>query len=489
MRMNQYKHLTLYQLCTLIQTTIDSVFSNDYYWITAEILSLQVRLGHCYLSLIEKNQEGTEPVVEIKGIIWKNNYERINAKFKNITGFDLKPDIKVLLLVGVRYSPRYGLNLYIYDIQGEYTLGQMYLDRKKTIEELQRLGILENNKKIPLPLVPQRIAILSSLDSKGFEDFITTLKNNKFGYQFYVKLFPVVLQGPNVGPSITRRIAEIHQKYQGQFDVIAILRGGGGNVDLTGFNNLELAKAICLSTIPVITGIGHTTDISVADEVAAIPCQTPTAAASWIINQFFAFEKFLSSYSQNLAYYTQHYLVEQQQNVEHLTFQLKQVIRSFLDAEAQQTETYSQKIAWQTIQYLRHEQNWIIETFQTIRHVSSRLFQHHFSRIQQYILTLQHKLQHIFLHENTHLQHVNTLIRTFIKSYLLQQEQWIGHIGKLIEAYNPRNILKKGFTISKQNNKIITTAEQINSSIPLQTIFKDGTVISEIQEINKTTDI
>ena len=156
------------------------------------------------------------------------------------------------------------------------------LDRQKTIEELKKKGIFHLNKTVEIPLVPQKIAVLSAIDSKGFEDFMSVLKNNQYGYGFNVHLFSVVLQGNKAAETIAEQLEYIGQN-KDKYDIIAIVRGGGGNVDLQCYNSYTLSEAVTLSPLPIITGIGHTTDISVTDEVACIHKETPTAVAQHII--------------------------------------------------------------------------------------------------------------------------------------------------------------------------------------------------------------
>jgi exodeoxyribonuclease VII large subunit len=167
----QDKIISLHDLALIIESQIKDSFGDQYFWITAELSSIHVRRGHCYLNLIDKDSGSAFPKAEMKGIIWQNNYERINEKFKSITGFSLKQDITILFLCYINYSPRYGLSLNIVDIKGEYTLGEMMQDRQKTIELLIKNSLYFKNKQLQLPVAPQRIAALSALDSKGFERF------------------------------------------------------------------------------------------------------------------------------------------------------------------------------------------------------------------------------------------------------------------------------------------------------------------------------
>ncbi|HFB61865.1 MAG TPA: exodeoxyribonuclease VII large subunit, partial [Bacteroidetes bacterium] len=284
---NNRKIYSLQEISSGISRAIQRAFP-DYYWIKAEIAKLNFypKSGHCYPDLVEK-QNGLVKA-QIRANIWAGNYRTIQQKFKAVTGEPLKDGLKVLFLARVNYHEHYGLALNILDVEPSFTLGEMAREKQQTIERLKQEGLFEENKKRQLPLLPKRVAVISVETSKGYSDFKNVLENNAWHYRFRLTLFPALLQGDGAVASITsqlKSIAEIRQA----FDVVAIIRGGGGDVGLNAYDNYHLAKAVALCPLPVIAGIGHSTNLTVVQMVAFANKITPTEAGHFLIQQFHNF--------------------------------------------------------------------------------------------------------------------------------------------------------------------------------------------------------
>ena len=278
---------SLYELNTAIKSVISTAFS-EAYWVTAEIAELKCnQRGHCYLELVEKDDDKT--VAQTKATIWAYEYRKLSHKFQTATNEPLRPGMKIMLLAVVNFHEVYGLSLNIRDIDPTYTLGEMARKRKEVIERLRKDGLLELNKVLPLPLVPQRIAVISSPTAAGYGDFFNQLDSNRYGYQFVHVLFPALMQGQNAEGSIIEALRKIG-KYRHLFDVAVIIRGGGSAVDLNCFDNYSLAAQIARCPLPVITGIGHEKDDTVADIVAHTRMKTPTAVAEFLVSGLRSFE-------------------------------------------------------------------------------------------------------------------------------------------------------------------------------------------------------
>ncbi len=278
---------SLYELNTAIKSAISTAFS-EAYWVTAEIAELKCnQRGHCYLELVEK--DGDKTVAQTKATIWAYEYRKLGHKFQTATNESIRPGMKIMLLAVVNFHEVYGLSLNIRDIDPTYTLGEMARKRKEVIERLRKEGLLELNKGLLLPLVPQRIAVISSPTAAGYGDFFTQLDTNRHGYQFVHVLFPALVQGQDAEGSIIEALRKIG-KYRHLFDVAVIIRGGGSAVDLSCFDNYALAAEIAGCPLPVITGIGHEKDDTVADIVAHTRMKTPTAVAEFLVSGLKSFE-------------------------------------------------------------------------------------------------------------------------------------------------------------------------------------------------------
>ena len=278
------KVYTLSELCDRIGIGIKSEFY-DSVLVTAEISGLQLRNGHCYMELIEKGENNSLHKARIRAVCWASTYSMLSAYFREETGQSLQNGMKVLVEVEVTFHNVYGLSLNITGIDPKYTLGDMLQQREQTIKRLKDDGIFDMNRLLETPTLPHRIAVISSADAAGYEDFCNQLTNNVQHYSFKITLFDATMQGDNAAKSICNALSIIAEDYL-KFDVVLITRGGGSSNDLTCFDDYTLCSYIAQFPLPVITAIGHTKDISVADQVAKSALKTPTAAAAFIIEQF-----------------------------------------------------------------------------------------------------------------------------------------------------------------------------------------------------------
>ena len=278
---------SLYELNAVIKSAVNAVFP-EACWVTAEIAELKCnQRGHCYLELVEKDNDNT--IAQSKATIWAYEYRKLSSKFQTATGEPVRPGMKILFLAVVNFHEVYGLSLNIRDIDPTYTLGDMARKRKEVIERLRKEGLLELNKGLVLPMVPQRIAVISSPTAAGYGDFFSQLDSNPYGYQFMHILFPALMQGTDAAGSVIAALRKV-SKYRHLFDVAVVIRGGGSAVDLSCFDNYELASHVARCPLPVITGIGHEKDDTVADIVAHTRMKTPTAVAEFLVSGIRSFD-------------------------------------------------------------------------------------------------------------------------------------------------------------------------------------------------------
>jgi len=276
--------ITLYDLAVLIRRTIDQGLPNTYL-VTAEIQSLSVnRSGHAYLELVEKSEQGDRVISQARATIWAGQYRMIKAYFESATGRQLQSGIRIMVKAKVNYHEIYGLSLNITDILPEYTVGEIAMQRQRTIDQLKADGIFDMNRTLALPRLVQRIAVISSATAAGYGDFCKQLQGNQYGYYFSATLFEAAVQGDGAAASIIEALDSIAE-CRDQFDCVAIIRGGGSKTDLACFDQLAISQHICQFPLPIITGIGHDRDESVADLVANTPLKTPTAVAQFLIDR------------------------------------------------------------------------------------------------------------------------------------------------------------------------------------------------------------
>lgn len=292
-------HITLVELQRRIKMTLSEQFALPV-WVSAEVADLKVNYsGHCYLELIEKDHksENGVPTAQVRAVIWRSSYSRIAAYFEAETGQRLAPGIRILAQVLISYHELYGLSLQITDIDSAYTLGEMEQQRQKTIARLQEEGVWEMNRAVPMPLLVQRLAVVSSAQAAGYQDFCKEL--GRSGYRFDLTLFDAVMQGTAAEESILMALGRVAER-QEEFDAVVIVRGGGSTTDLNCFNAYRLSSHVAQFPLPILTGIGHDKDQSVVDMVAHLPLKTPTAVAGWLIERMSSIEEWLEGAAQQL---------------------------------------------------------------------------------------------------------------------------------------------------------------------------------------------
>lgn len=331
---------SLQELQTLVSDALKQGVPDDC-WVRAEISSLSLNGGHCYLELIE-NRDG-KPLARARAIVWNFQYARLRACFMEMTGRELEAGMQVLLQVAVSYHPLYGLSLVVSDIDPSYTLGDEAMRRQQTILRLQQDGVMDMNKEVPIPEVLLRIAVISSMTAAGYGDFCHELDHNEYGYVFATRLFPSLMQGRECASSVVQAldaIAECDEK----FDLVVIIRGGGAVTDLSAFDDYRLASYVAQFPLPVWSGVGHTRDISVLDMVAGASWKTPTAVAQAIVAHNRVVEEQIMALRTELADVLEKYIERENNRLAQSALQLPIYAQSWLERQQQRLEGLRQEL-------------------------------------------------------------------------------------------------------------------------------------------------
>ncbi|WP_009033310.1 exodeoxyribonuclease VII large subunit [Indibacter alkaliphilus] len=398
--------ITLLTLNELIRDTLDTHMEPGY-WVIAEIAELKhATQGHAYLDLVEKN--GNKISAKMRANIWAYTYRSISGKFQNTTGQSLKSGMKVLALVAVTFHELYGFSLNIKDIDPNFTLGERARLRQEVIDRLTQEGHMETNKRCKLPAVPQKIAIISSATAAGYGDFINQIDKNRFGYSIHRKFYQATMQGSDAVPSIIQAFDQIqNDQIKEKFDGVVLIRGGGAQLDLDCFDDYELALSIANCNLPVLTGIGHERDETIADLVAHTRLKTPTAVAEFILSGFQEFEE-------NLLYEMK--LIER-----HAQAICSSESKSIQDLEGKLRNVYKNQIQ-QGHESLKYKKEQILS----------------FVRYRVSI-------------ENMKLNNFQKDIRTLSQNKIQQAKNQLLQFDKEIKVLNPQTFFEKGYTRTELN--------------------------------------
>ena len=274
---------TLYSLNNLVRGAISNALPS-HYWVVGELSEVrEASNGHCYIELVQRDEATNELIAKARGTIWARIYSLLRPYFLEQTGQPFTAGLKVLLQVSVGFHELYGYTLDVCDIEPAFTIGDMARQKQLVIKRLTEEGVIDLNKELDFPLLPQRIAVISSSSAAGYGDFCDQLANNRYGFVFYPRLFPSPMQGSGVEQGIIAALDEISRNID-CWDVVVIIRGGGATSELSCFDTYDLACNCAQFPLPIITGIGHQRDESVLDIVAHTRAKTPTAAAELLVH-------------------------------------------------------------------------------------------------------------------------------------------------------------------------------------------------------------
>lgn len=354
------KTWSLYELNAYIKRVVQLNFQ-EALWITAELAKARFSRGHLYLELVEKEEASVHETnfkARAEAVLWQSQRKRWERKNRQPLEPLVQEGMQLRLLVEVDFHEQYGLKLHIKDLDPVFTLGQLALQRKETLQQLQREGLLDKNSQRPLPIVFRRIAVISSATAAGLEDFLNQLQQNPYGYEFFYQLFEARMQGRQTGEEIVQQLQQIANQ-AAAFDLILLLRGGGARLDLLAFDGLPLAQAIAQSPLPVVTGIGHQIDETVADRVAHTALKTPTAVAEWLIQHNAEFESGLLQLGSQIVRHSTTALEQERQHLQQIHRQLPVTIQHRLKEARWRLDTAQEQLQQGVLSVLQKEQQWL----------------------------------------------------------------------------------------------------------------------------------
>ena len=340
----------------MIKRGLEAQFPRSY-WVVAEINELNVNSsGHCYLELVQQDETSSFVQAKMAATIWSYSFRMIQPFFETATGQSLGSGLKVLVKVAIQYHEIYGISLNITDIEPSFTVGELELQRRKTIQQLKDDGIFDMNRELELPAMPQRIAIISSPTAAGYQDFMEQLHNNLYGYAFSTTLFAAQVQGRGAEESMLDALNILFDQING-FDVLVLIRGGGSQTDLLCFDSYRLASHLAQLPIPVLTGIGHDKDESVADLVAHTALKTPTAVADFLVDRMAEQEQTLNELSALIAELAYDLITNQHDYISDITDSISSAISLLLAKELQKVElVLTNKLSTSVLSRLKTEE-------------------------------------------------------------------------------------------------------------------------------------
>lgn len=429
--------LSLFELNHRIRASLNRSFP-EAYWVKAEMSDVRQNLssGHCYLEFVEKSPTTGQLIAKVRASIWAKTFRMLKPYFEKETGQAFISGLKVLVKVSVDFHELYGFSLTVLDIDPAYTLGDMVRRRMEIIKKLQDEGVYNLNKELPFPLLPQRIAVITSPTAAGYGDFLNQLNENKRGYHFYPYLFPAVMQGEKTEESVIAALDKIYHHTE-LFDVVVIIRGGGATSDLNSFDSYLLAANCAQFPLPVITGIGHDRDDTIVDLVAHTRMKTPTAVAEFLIGKIDAVAIELEELQQSISTLSMQILSTQKTLLQMLGTRLPSVVTGRIERNRSSLQSVAGKLPVMATGLL--------------------------SRRSSLLDTLHLKLKNS---SAARLAECNRMLQL--------QEQFV-------TMASPEYVLKRGYSLTLKDGKFVKKAVDLQSGDRLVIRFVDGEIKSVIE--------
>lgn len=429
------EHITLSALTSLIGESI-AVHMSPSYWIVAEVVEARENYsGHCYLSLAEKSDD--KVIAQCRASIWKPTYRMLKPYFESSTGQAFTSGISIKIKVGVSFHNVYGLNLTVQDIDPAFTVGELTVRRQHILQLLEKDGVADLNKALEMPLVPQRIAVISSPTAAGYEDFVKQLKGNSYHYSFKLQLFPAIMQGDGAEDSVVGVMEQIFDRID-EFDALVIIRGGGSALDLACFDNYNIAFHLTQMPIPVLVGIGHERDETVLDLVAHTALKTPTAVAAYLIDLFQQVELQVDELMDRLHLAVRQTVIRENQRLYTLSASLPTLVSQTI---ADQKMNLQQKV-YQLNQLSRHN--------------------------------LQQKEERLFPYL--------TRLRLGVNNVFSQCYHRLEQADLLAQMSDPRKLLEKGYSITMREGMVIKASDDVDVGDELVTYLHQGHIKNQVKE-------
>ncbi len=430
-----HRHLTLYELNSLVRNVIDATL-NRTYWVEAELSEAREVRGHCYMELIQKDLYSPTPVARASAKCWKSTWLTLRPRFERATGQTLHAGLKVLLRVSADFHEAYGFSWIVHDIDPSYTMGDMARKRQEIIAQLKEEGVFDMQRELTLPLFAQRIAVISSEHAAGYGDFCQQLRNNDYGLRFYPTLFPAIMQGEQVETSIISALNAINDQAD-QFDAVVIIRGGGATADMSGFDTLARAENVAQFPLPVITGIGHDRDESILDMVSCIRVKTPTAAATLFVDHLAEILAHVEGLQERILSYVTHQMQLEEQRLARLAERIPLLFSNVRALQDARLDRMAAALVQAMNRQIMHER-------------------HRISTIEQ---TLPMRVERLLTREKTRMEKL--------------------HIR--LQALDPALLLRRGYSITLHNGHALRDPAQVKAGDKLETRVEKGTVISVVE--------
>lgn len=415
----QDPQFSLKEYLSTVQEVIKLTFDTPV-WVKAEIRNLNIKAGHYYLELAEKDPDNDQVIASCRATIWKFAAQKIVTPFERETGIELSRDLNVLIKVKASFDPQYGFSLNIVEMDSSYTLGDIARRYQEIVQRLTAEGLIERNRQLPTPFDLNRILVIAPENAAGLGDFkkdadaLADAQVCEFVYH------SATFQGNTAPQSIRQSLAQGLKQWAEDYttapDLIVIIRGGGAVNDLAYLNDYELAALLCKRSVPIWVGIGHEKDRTILDEIAHRSYDTPSKVIAGIRN----------------------HIVERVQDV----ITNLQII---------------QRSSRQQIQAYQNQNDQLLTLIQSIANAKVSDAFKEVTQLKSNISNLARQQTRIAQQQ----------IEALLRETLIQ---------------NPKTVLSKGYAIVRQQGHAMRSVHELESEVQVE--MQDGTFAANITQVN-----
>jgi len=431
------KIYTILELNNTIRRLIRDEFP-DTIWVCGEIQDFKSRKDkkHIYFNLVQKHPEADEIIAQVKAIIFENTRPLIQKRIeKSELSFQLRDDIEVKLLCRVDLYPKWGeYRLIVLDIDPIYTIGKIAQSRQRIIEELNKKGLLEKNKSLKIPHLPLKIGLITAFDSAAYHDFLNELRLS--GYGFRIVLYDCYMQGKYVENNVISALSFFNRLSQEELDVVVITRGGGSTADLSWFDNKKIAESIATCRFPVISALGHQINITITDMAAHTSLKTPTKVAQFLVELVKKFMEEINYLEEEVIKRSNEFIMNKRKELESIAIKIDAILPRYFRFHREELLEKKHRIESCLKIFLREEKNKMRKIFEDLKKKTDRI--------------------------------------------LSNSEQRLKYIEEKIRLLDPKNILRRGFSITFKNGKILKSVKSVKEGDLIETILFKGKLISRI---------
>lgn len=415
----QDPQFSLKEYLSTVQEVVKLTFDTPV-WVKAEIRNLNIKAGHYYLELAEKDPDNDQVIASCRATIWKFAAQKIVTPFERETGIELSRDLNVLIKVKASFDPQYGFSLNIVEIDSSYTLGDIARRYQEIVQRLTAEGLIERNRQLPTPFDLNRILVIAPENAAGLGDFkkdADTLADAQVcEFVYHSATFQGNTAPQSIRQSLAQGLKQWAEDYTTAPDLIVIIRGGGAVNDLAYLNDYELAALLCKRSVPIWVGIGHEKDRTILDEIAHRSYDTPSKVIAGIRN----------------------HIVERVQDV----ITNLQII---------------QRSSRQQIQAYQNQNDQLMTLIQSIANAKVSDAFKEVTQLKSNISNLARQQTRIAQQQ----------IEALLRETLIQ---------------NPKTVLSKGYAIVRQQGHAVRSVHELESKVQVE--MQDGTFVANITQVN-----